>query len=267
VEHIYRDTFLTPEEIARDAKIREAVRKEFPPAALNSRRDTSKLARMALENVIDSISEIDRECKTLLNGVEHGLVNVNYEFDKNSKHELLIAKLTSEKLRQKGWKVPRAETKSGYRYPTAAENHLGSTRKWCDLLVNLDDRDRLWIEIKLAWKAWFNCVGGPTYSNRNYLPYLQGDNHTHSFRGDLEKLSGPGWGPNDYRAVCLIGFDCIQQPMDNEVSHVVQPANQGVAKMSCIWNSMAERHWKDRRNPDFRINTWCWLLECSRQPA
>src|SRR5689334_15885928 len=32
IEQVYRDTFLTPEEIARDAKIREAVQKEFPPA-------------------------------------------------------------------------------------------------------------------------------------------------------------------------------------------------------------------------------------------
>ncbi len=262
IEQVYRDTFLTPEEIVRDTKIREAVQKEFPPA-VKADLKIEKLLVLAL----DSIAEIDRECNTVLNKVEHGLINVKLQFQEAARKETgkvlteepLVAWLMQKKFMSHGW-----HTQWECRYPAEVEKELGGGVRRCDLLVDLENKARLWLELKLASKGWFNCVGGPTYSNRNYLPYLRGENHTHSFWGDLKKLSGEGWRPNDYRAVCLIGFDCIRQPMDDEVSRVVQVANQNKARGSCVWNSIEKRHWKDRRNSDFRINTWCWLLQCSR---
>jgi hypothetical protein len=110
--------------------------------------------------------------------------------------------------------------------------------------------------LKIAWKAWFSCENGPTYSNSNFLPYLQGKNHTHSFRGDFEKLGSASIADDDYRAVCLIGFDWAQAPMDADVAAVVQAACQETDP----WALAAERHWPDRRCHDFRINVWSWVL-------
>ena len=115
---------------------------------------------------------------------------------------------------------------------------------------------RLWLELKLAWKAWMNCSIPPTYSNGNYLPYLRGMNHDHSFRGDFDKLSAAALPPTDFRAVCLVGFDYVHDPMDKEVVAVVRETYSSRRR----WKLVAHKSWNDRRCTDFRINAWAWLL-------
>jgi len=214
---------------------------------------TSVEVHQTLERVADAVAEIDRECGTLLNEIEHGLVNVKLEFrdraieqtGKRLTEETLIAWLVQQKLvnngRQVQWEL---------RYP-------GNRRRKCDLVICVGAGSRLWLELKVAWKAWFGCENGPTYSNSNYLPYLQGKNHTHSFRGDFEKLGSASIADEDYRAVCLIGFDWAQAPMDAEVAGVVEAACQANAR----WERATARHWPDRRCRDFRINVWSWTWQ------
>jgi hypothetical protein len=213
---------------------------------------TSTEVRTTLATVETAISEIDRECCTRLVGIEHGLVNVKLEFrdqairdeGKKLSEERLIAWLVRKKLGGAGY-----QTQWEVAYP-------GNRRRKCDLVIAVGERARLWVELKLAWKAWFNCRGGGTYSNSCYLPYLQGQHHTHSFRHDFEKLASANLAQDDYRAVCLIGFDRVKAPMDAEVSAVVQKARaeQGA------WEAVTETHWLDRRCGDFRINVWSWVL-------
>jgi hypothetical protein len=206
--------------------------------------------RQVLESVIDAICEIDQECRTLLNGVEHGLANVKLEFqdqlfqetNKKLTEEPLIAWLVRKTLIgpnvEVGWELP---------YP--------EKRTQCDLVIHLRDSVRLWLELKLAWKSWFNCVGAPTYSNRAYASYLDGRDRTHSLRHDFEKLRNANLPAGDHRAVCLIGFDCGNKPMDRDVATVVRQAQE-----LAPWEAAAERHWPDRRCHDFQINVWSWLL-------
>jgi hypothetical protein len=132
-----------------------------------------------------------------------------------------------------------------------------SPRRKCDLVIHVGAASRLWLELKVAWKAWFSCERGPTYSNSSYLPYLQGKHHSHSFRGNFEKLGSAGIPGDGYRAVLLIGFDCARAPMNGEVAAVVQAACQEIGP----WEPAAERHWLDRRCHDFRINVWSWVLQ------
>lgn len=209
-----------------------------------------------LDEVIGFIGEIDRECSTLLNGVEHGLINVKQEFKtrafkeigKRLTEETLIAWLIWQKLRARGWSVDWEVV-----YP---ENR----RKKCDLVVKVSAKSRLWLELKLASKAWFNCEEKPGYHNSLYPSYLEGKNRTHSFQHDFHKLTqrDENWSVDDYRAVCLIGFDWIKEPMDDEVAAVAK----GVQEEAQAWKLISENHWTDRRNADFRINAWCWLF-CS----
>ena len=154
--------------------------------------------------VVDSIGGIDQDCRTIRNGIEHGLVNVKLEFQERALHETgkkmgeerIIAWLLCHRLSEGGW-----NTKQEVAFPA-------KSRKKCDLVVDLGGNCRLWIEIKIAWKAWYNCTRKPDYSNPFYCSYLEGCSYrTHSFRDDLCKLCGHHWQPGDYRAVCLVGFD------------------------------------------------------------
>ena len=202
--------------------------------------------------LVNAVLDIDMECCTHRNGIEHGLVNVKLEFqnqllpltNKKLTEEPLIAWLIRKKLiaptRIVDWEVP---------YPR------GETTKKCDLVIQLGDSRRLWLELKLAWKAWFNCVGAPTYSNRAYATYLDGRDRTHSLWHDFEKLRNANLPSGDHRAVCLIGFDCGSSPMDKEVAAVVKRSQQ-----LAPWGQVIERHWSDRRSRDFRINVWIWLM-------
>jgi hypothetical protein len=206
------------------------------------------------ETLADYVAEIDSDCNSVHNGVELGLVNVKPEYEdlayevtgRKLSEEQLIAWLLIDKLRRAGhtveWEVP---------YPALS-------RKRCDLVIRLNDRCRLWIELKLAWKSWFNCEGPPVYSNRSYRSYLEGGpSRTHSFRHDFDKLGDLNCPGADYRAVCLVGFDCADRPMGGEINAVVQTIrDQGKA-----WENLIERSWRDRRCNDFRINVHCWVLQ------
>jgi hypothetical protein len=208
--------------------------------------------RQALESVTDAIYQIDQQCCTPLNDIEHGLVNVKLEFraramqetNKKLTEERLIAWLVWQKLASAGWRVDWEVP-----YP-------GVRKKWCDLVVHVNDASRLWLELKLASKAWFNCEGKPSYANSCYLPYLQGTSRTHSFRHDFKKLQDAKFPDVDCRAICLIGFDCVKAPMDEEVMAVVR----NVIYQGKPWNLVTERHWPDRRCADFQISVWHWQL-------
>jgi hypothetical protein len=209
--------------------------------------------RVLLEKITDAIQEIDRECSSLGEDVEHGLVNVKLEFKDRAYEETgkalteepLIAWLISQKLRCAGhvvgWEVP---------YPAVE-------RKKCDLVLGLGGSQKLWLELKLAWKAWFNCGERPVFRNPSYLGYLWGGHRSHSFRHDLEKLGTGDWPIRDFRAVCLIGTDSAKAPMDADVGAVVEDVRvQGIT-----WTRATERHWLDRRCPDFRVNVWTWVTQ------
>jgi hypothetical protein len=208
-----------------------------------------------LETVLACVRETNRECCSLLEGVEYGLVNVKWQFQRPAKREvgktltdeLLIGWLVGKKLGARGFAVRWEE-----RYP-------GNPRKKCDLVIRATARSELWLELKLASKAWFNCQGGPTYRNSVYRSYLEGTHRIHSFKHDFEKLTTPGetWAATAKRAVCLVGFDCVREPMDAEVKTVVTQARRAGHR----WSLAAEDHWPDRRSADFRINAWCWLLQ------
>jgi hypothetical protein len=214
------------------------------------------LVRQILFQVIDCIGQIDRECKTRLYGHESGLVGVAVEFKERAlketgkvlTEERLIAWLVQQKLAALGW-----ESDWERPYPS-------NRRKRCDLAVQIFNSTRLWLELKLASKAWFERGDEPVYNNSCYLSYLRGTSRSHSFRRDFEKLSGADLPLGDYRAECLVGFDWIKRPMDDEVVAVLQE----VQNEQYSWEVVAERHWPDRRCTDFRINVWCWLFSALR---
>jgi len=217
---------------------------------------TTAELRPTLERVTDAIAEIDRDCRTILNGIEHGLLNVEAEFKerpleaKGLTTEPLIAWLVRQKLASADRKICFE-----MKYPGSGEE--------CDLVFDVGARGQLWLELKLAWKAWFTCRSGPIYSNKSYGNYLRSARRSHSFRRDFGKHKNAGIPAGDHLAVCLIGFDWVQKPMDTDVAAVVETARHEDGP----WMPATERHWPDRRCLDFRINVWSWVLSPQVMPA
>src|SRR5262245_16249547 len=94
-----------------------------------------------LNCTIESIYAIDRECKTLYYGLEHGLAYVKRQFavralkevGKKLREETLIAWLAKEKLAESGWSAD-------WEFP-----YPGQRRKKCDLVFPLNAGGRLWL--------------------------------------------------------------------------------------------------------------------------
>ncbi len=196
--------------------------------------------------VTEAIREADRQRQTLINGIEGGLLNVKRQFsasalqatDKKLTEETLLAWLIRDRLALKGVPVQRERS-----YPE-------TKRRRCDLVVELGDTT-LWLEIKLAWKAWHECIKGPV-RNPSFEPYLYGWNKSHSFRHDFEKLEQSRIPVEHDRAICLIGFDTFQKTMDTAV--------HTIAATFPTWQLARSDHRPDRRNDDFRIAVWHWKL-------
>ena len=203
---------------------------------------------LVLQQVTNAVREIDLECRSLVNGIECGLINVRKEFralaheqtGKKLTEETLIAWLVRQKLNRQlsniEWEKP---------YPR-------NQRRKCDLVFPLGKSNFLWLELKLAWKAWFECIKGPIVSNPSFLSYLHGLNKTHSFRHDFEKLSGSHIPSTDSRAICLIGFESLKSPMESDVRKIVSQHPD--------WSLANETAWIDRRCNAFQIHVWNWLM-------
>ncbi|GMV81249.1 MAG: hypothetical protein AMXMBFR7_24330 [Planctomycetota bacterium] len=206
-----------------------------------------------LERIPEFVREIDQACITKLAGVEHGLVNVKLEFRAQALKET-GKKLTEEQLI--AWLLRRKLAEAGF--PVEGEvAYPGGRRAKCDIVVSMGSSGRHWVELKLAWKAWFNCRTAPTYRNPVYLSYLAGSRRTHSLMHDFEKLARARLPAGDRRAVCLIGFDHEQAPMDAEVDSICRNA----CEAGFSWTLATRTNWPDRRNSAFRYGVWIWTLD------
>jgi hypothetical protein len=105
---------------------------------------------------------------------------------------------------QNGWQVEQQE----FDYP-------GDKRR-CDRVVQLKNGSRLWLEIKLSWRAWWSsCVvdNKPFF----YHGYFTGANHKHSLAGDFRKLAELRGTQTDYVSLLLVGFDRSDSKMAHDM--------------------------------------------------
>jgi hypothetical protein len=107
------------------------------------------------------------------------------------------------------WQVEQCE----HRYPQ------GSGR--CDRVIELRDKSRLWLEVKLAWRSWF--YGIVKHNNEFiYSGYLGGAHHSHSVCGDFRKLELIGSDYARYVALLLVGFDRADGKMADDMAELMQ---------------------------------------------
>jgi len=201
----------------------------------------------------DAIAQIDMQCSTLHNGVEYGLCNVKLQFKdqalaetgKKLTEELLIAWLLAKRLKEHGCGV-------------SSEHPYPGTREKCDLVINLPSGDRVWVEVKHAWKHWYNC-DGTAGTSINYRGYLFGDASHPGTAHDFDKLERVSAAETEWVGVLLIGFKSKVRPMNTDVQELMTRMQLN----NRVWNLSVSKNWFDRRNPEFGIGVWFWIRKVS----
>ncbi len=153
-------------------------------------------------------------------------------------------------------RLARLLTEGGY--PAQYEvPYPNLTRCRCDLVVNLGASVRFWIEVKGAWKHYWNAQIGSEFLYRSYLyhPLLPGldQTKTHTAALDLEKLRSLSSVDARYVGLLLIGFDSSLHDMANDIN-----AFKKLATLHKKPWCEDYRHWPDARRPKERVRCWFW---------
>jgi hypothetical protein len=138
------------------------------------------------------------------------------------------------------------------RYPEYSASYQKKKRMWCDLCIDLDSGERLWIEVKGSWPVWFNRSDGQNtaYLWKTYHPYLFTD--TAADFGKLSTLKRPD---AHWIGVLLIGFDTPLLRLDSEVEAMVR-------ETAPTWAPLVFPEWEE---PHYgtRAKVWLWYTSVS----
>lgn len=135
------------------------------------------------------------------------------------------------------------------RYPVTDD--LPDSRLRCDLVLQLDQGQRLWVEVKGAWRSYW---GGNSKIYRGYLlhPLVPGvDPKSHSVPLDLKKLSSLRPPQAHHIGQILIGFESLEDPMGEDVATLIRLA--GLSS----WQSASDS-WVSPTTPTERVRCWFW---------
>lgn len=125
-------------------------------------------------------------------------------------------------------------------------------RQRCDLVIDLGEEGKLWLEVKGAWRDYW---GGNSGIYRCYLLFPLdprfdlGKDHTVPF--DLAKLNGLGQPEAQHVAELLIGFENLNDPMSEEIDTLIQ-----LARLQ-EWQSATDT-WESTVVPSQRIRVFLW---------
>ncbi|MFH1999833.1 MAG: hypothetical protein ABIK28_09140 [Planctomycetota bacterium] len=168
--------------------------------------DTQEIEAVATA-AFRALREMDAQCPTGL----CNYVSVSPYSGKKRKDEPAMTWGVTKALAE-NWRVEQSE----HDYPEGDGK--------CDRVLELSDGSRLWLEIKLAWRAWFYEV--VKYNDtRAYNGYLGGAYHSHSVAGDFTKLERIGRDHARYVALLVIGFDAADGKMSADMAALAQREN------------------------------------------
>lgn len=201
--------------------------------------------------IFQILRQMDAEAEPTTEGVPTGLNwyggHARTEL-KKPQSEPEWSKAIAERLREQGFNA-EAEV----RYP--ASDAVETPRTRCDVVVMDENGRRTWIEIKGAWRTYWE-QSGSLLLYRSYLlhPLVDGlDPKTHTVPLDMQKLATLRKPDADEAGILLIGFDSTQSPMDDDVAELTSLAGLDDAP----W-SLAADEWDDAQRPGERIRCWLW---------
>lgn len=157
-------------------------------------------------------------------------------------------------LRAAGYSVTTEVRYPEYALPTKRR------RQRCDLVVDLGEEGRLWLEIKGAWRDYWGGKSGIYHCYLLYPlapEYDLGKDHTVPF--DLTKLKALRTPEAQFIAELLIGFERLDDPMDHEIRRLIRLAELDQ------WRTDVDA-WESGTTPNQRIRTWLWQCAVSAGP-
>ena len=217
------------------------------------------------ERIFSLLRQIDEEADTIDGKVRSGIVNYACHYRANfgplpsRKYERPISERLAMLLREAG-----QNARTECLYP-------GSRNK-CDVVASFGPARALWLEDKMAWKAWFADQKYPpakceyvveetemgrvkATADTTYRGYLSGEGKTHSAAQDIDKLDDLSSRDTDYVAGLLIGFDHVDLPMQEDVETEVIGRKH---LLSNGWTVLGPYVWCDPAYDRCRICCWLW---------
>lgn len=228
--------------------------KPAPVAAEVDPLDLRIMRPVMARTIFKLLRQMDQEAGKNSEGKAIGLNEYgwHYHYRPEIKHpqtEPCWTKRLAELLSKRGF-----DTKSEEPYPDLPAKH----QVRCDLVISLGDSEKLWLEIKGAWKVYWR--GSGIY--RSYLLYpcplepgLVEKSHTVPL--DLKKLERLRYPEATQIGILLIGFDSSEYPMDNDVVQLVNLTGMG---RSPLWTCSYDE-WEDAYRPGEMVKCWLWLKD------
>lgn len=200
--------------------------------------------------LFSALRQMDVEAVTLLgSGAPTGLSDYGRHARpelKRPQAEVEWSRRVAQLLRIEGFAVTTEVPYPAYAVPVTRR------RQRCDLVIDLGEDGKLWLEVKGAWRDYWGGKSGI------YLCYLLfplapeydlGKDHTVPF--DLAKLKALKQPEAQHVAELLIGFERHDDPMDTEIGSLIRLAELDQ------WQTHVDA-WDSTVVPSQRIRAWLW---------
>lgn len=169
-------------------------------------------------------------------------------------------------------RLARALKAEGYevavhkRYP---RSNGAERRQFCDLVLTTSPTERLWLEVRGAWKsAWGH--GREPKPRSPFWSYLFGPldrtvrARGHSAGQDLAKLLRLQANHGSHRGLLVVGFDNSKTAIDQDVARLERLSGLGAARSD--WRRTTDE-WNDTRRPGEWIKVWLWTSAIDAPPS
>lgn len=194
--------------------------------------------------IFDTLKIMDNEAATVIKGFHAGLsaheIHTGYG---DRKHEVSLRDGLKTRLTQAGYTT------------TAEKPYPGFSSRDCDLFTEVDGETKVWLEMKVAWKAWFRATEGRLVRNHSLCrSYLLDENRSHSLVGDFQKLTATRLPEGSVKAVLLIGFSEVLDP----IWPLVADLFEGTAACFKDWHQLEPAIWLDRNDDSTQRECYIW---------
>lgn len=206
------------------------------------------------KDLVAALHQMDSAADTPINGYRAGLCGYETHMGYSARrHEAAIRDGVAAHLRGQGYCV-----QTEVPYPK-------DPRKKCDLVVSCGELRRLWLEIKIAWKAWFSTPLGKVEDKTPFFrSYLLGPaegalSRSHSLVQDFQKLDRLAPCDPDSLGLLLLGFAKVADPIGPDI----QRLSTTLRLPETGWRCVIPVPWADPNCSATQREVWFWWRRAS----
>jgi len=216
-------------------------------------------------DAFESLRAIDLEANTLVGHAEAGLCGAVTHWRKQIKAGVCDGPTNWRTMKEEAtwtWRLRTHLEERGYQY--VKKDKEEEARKYgtkrIDAIIAIQPDEKLWLEIKIAWKHYRRSSGTFHDNSSTYSSYLMGKSksRSHSLARDFDKLEKLRGEEGDQLGVLLIGFDSNQLTMLDDIDRLSN--SERLSQRG--WLQVGPSQWNDRRcvktEITGRITCWFW---------